>query len=452
MLCSNITPCGPNMPNSSSFESLADQATRLLFRAIVRMRRLTWGPKSDGFSGEVRPTRLTIVQFGDYLEAFERFRDGGAENYYAQRYTVDFVANLARQENIEQVTVITFGRDVPLAEVFPGLCVAGVNLYPLGRPPETSRLLAMVKATDPTHLIVGAPLVPLLEFGTAQGYRTLPLFADSFQGGGIKQRVRNAKLAFALSDPRITIVSNHNLAATLDLVRIGVDPNKVVPFDWPALISPRALAPKTAPPSGQTFRLLYVGQLNEHKGVGDLIRALAHLRHAVIDVSLSLIGAGDVQALGDLSYNLQVGDRVRFLGKRSHEQVQLEMREHDAVVVPSRHSYPEGLPMTLYEAMCSRTPILASDHPMFALRIRDGFNALVFRAESPDDLAKRIRDLMGSPATYESLSVNAETAAEHYLCPLKWDRLISAWLAGDHSTILSYAIAQMREQTAQLKA
>jgi hypothetical protein len=30
--------------------------------------------------------------------------------------------------------------------------------------------------------------------------------------------------------------------------------------------------------------------------------------------------------------------------------------------------------------------------------------------------------------------------------------LISAWLAGDHSTILSYAIAQMREQTAQLKA
>jgi hypothetical protein len=124
------------MPNSSSFESLADQATRLLFRAIVRMRRLTWGPKSDGFSGEVRPNRLTIVQFGDYLEAFERFRDGGAENYYAQRYTVDYVANLARQENIEQVTVTLSVVMSPWLRYFRGFAWLVFTCTPWGALPK----------------------------------------------------------------------------------------------------------------------------------------------------------------------------------------------------------------------------------------------------------------------------------------------------------------------------
>ena len=38
------------------------------------------------------PVRLTIVQYGDYAEAAARFHAGGEANYYAQRYTVDFVA------------------------------------------------------------------------------------------------------------------------------------------------------------------------------------------------------------------------------------------------------------------------------------------------------------------------------------------------------------------------
>ena len=44
------------------------------------------------------PVRLTIVQYGDYAEAAARFQAGGAANYYAQRYTVDFVARLAGDE------------------------------------------------------------------------------------------------------------------------------------------------------------------------------------------------------------------------------------------------------------------------------------------------------------------------------------------------------------------
>ena len=40
------------------------------------------------------------------------------------------------------------------------------------------------------------------------------------------------------------------------------------------------------------------------------------------------------------------------------------MSAHDIVIVPSRHDYPEGLPMTIYEALAMRTPLVVSDHPM----------------------------------------------------------------------------------------
>ena len=104
------------------------------------------------------------------------------------------------------------------------------------------------------------------------------------------------------------------------------------------------------------------------------------------------------------------------------------MRDHDAVLVPSHWAYPEGLPMTLYEALCTRTPLLTSDHPMFSLKIRDRDNALVFPERNPEAFAKCIDDLASSPQLYTELSIAAGKAAQGYLCPLKYDRLISAFL------------------------
>jgi hypothetical protein len=69
---------------------------------------------------------------------------------------------------------------------------------------------------------------------------------------------------------------------------------------------------------------------------------------------------------------------------------------------------------------------------MFALRIRGGDNALVFQAGSASALATSVLTLSSDGALYERLSQNAESAADGYLCPLKWDRLISSWLDPVH--------------------
>ncbi|HEX5660788.1 MAG TPA: glycosyltransferase family 4 protein [Polyangiales bacterium] len=394
--------------------------------------------------------RLVFVQYGDYSEAYGRLiEQNGAENYYAQRYTLDFVAELARSERVSSVTVVTFSRDEALQELAPGLRTAGLELYPQGGASRHKEMIRLVASLDPTHLIVSAPIVPLLRWGMEQEIPVLPLFADSFRGDDLRTQVRNARLAFVLNDPRIRFVANHNLAASLDLARIGVIDSKIVPYDWPAVDSPAHNPAKQAPTGERGIKLLYVGMVCEAKGVGDLLRAVAELVRGELDVTLDVIGQSRDGAMQALCAELQLEGRVRFLGMRPHAEVRRAMREADVVVVPSRHEYPEGLPMTLYEGLCSRTPLVVSDHPMFQLRIRDDENALVFRAGDPSSLAARVRQLIAETKLYERLSENAVQAAEGYLCPLKWDRLIEAWLDPAHGAEIQSNLLSTQPVTAQ---
>ncbi|MCA8963762.1 MAG: glycosyltransferase family 4 protein [Planctomycetes bacterium] len=393
-------------------------------------------------------TRLVFVQYGDFADAFERFSSGGRENYYGQRYTVDHVGVLA--ERHEAVSVIHFSGDAPLRTLSNGVRAMGVDLYPPGLSPRDTDLIGAVQALQPTHLVVAAPIPRLIRWGIDRGLQVLPLFADSFRAAGWRQRLRNWRLQRLLNDRRIRWVANHNIAASLDLERIGVRPGKILPFDWPALISPAQYEAKVAP-QGAGFRLVYVGQLTFAKGVGDLLQGFAALPRAA-GFRLTLIGSGPEEAkLRELAASLGISERTDFAGKISHDDVLAAMRDHDAVIVPSRHEYPEGLPMTIYEALCTRTPVLASDHPMFMLRLVGDENCVLFPASSPQALAAAVLRLRSSPALYERLSKNSANAEADYLCPLKWHVLLDLWLEGgpaSEAQLAEFCLAASRPRAA----
>lgn len=387
--------------------------------------------------------RWTIVQWGDYGEAFDRFAAGGEQNYFGQKYTVDFVADRAGEADMEQVTVISVAADQPARQLVDGLAVQGLQLYPEGARARYGDLTRAVAATRPTHMTVAMPIASLLRWGVRHGVRVLPLFADSFRRSGLRARIGYWRLARALNDDRIGIVSNHGLASSRDLQRIGVAGDKIVPFDWPPLITAEGYKAKTAPEPGAEIRLVYVGQLVEPKGVGDIIRAVAILAGQGVAVRLRLLGAGQVDLFRALAESLGVAASVAFLGTRPHGEVLEILCDSDLSVVASHHDYPEGLPMTLYEAMCTRTPLIASDHPMFAARIRDGETALVFRAGDAAHLAERVADLIGAPELYERLSRDYAEHTRHYLCPVKWDAVQSALLSPEGpETLRPYALSR----------
>jgi hypothetical protein len=185
------------------------------------------------------PRRLTFVQFGDYAEAFWRFAKGGPETYYAQKYAVEFVASLADRQDVECVTSVSFSSNLPTTVLPNGVRTVGVELYPKGQRPRHHQLVEAVRQTNPTHLIVRIPSIPLIRWGIRAMIPVLPMFADSFRARGVKASLQYRLLAFLLNSSSIELVSNRNLSASLDLQRIGVEATKIVLYDWPPIISPR---------------------------------------------------------------------------------------------------------------------------------------------------------------------------------------------------------------------
>jgi glycosyltransferase involved in cell wall biosynthesis len=132
--------------------------------------------------------------------------------------------------------------------------------------------------------------------------------------------------------------------------------------------------------------------------------------------------------MADLAAKLNLDGQVEFAGIIPNEDVPAAMRTADAVVIPSRHEYPEGLPLTIYEALAARTPIIASDHPMFRGALTHEDSALIFPAGNAEALAGAIHRLGSDAELYARLSANSQAAWEALQLPVTWGAMIEHWL------------------------
>jgi glycosyltransferase involved in cell wall biosynthesis len=281
--------------------------------------------------------RLTIVQYsGDYREAFDRFARGGQETYHAQRYSVNVVGSLAqRLEQVAVVCAVSESRyDVVLSN---GVRAIGAGL-PLGF--NASEVIPELVKTKPTRLSLTTPMVPVLKWADQHRIRTITPLADSFQKRGLRNALRNRRLAHYLNRPFVEWAGNHGLNACLSLLEIGVSSEKIVPWDWPVSHrpsdhSPRLLSGEVAP------KLLYVGTVTPEKGVGDLLRAITHLRQRNFRISLSIVGRDPDGSMVELARSLGLSDLVEFAGVLPNDAIPIAMRAADVVIIPSRHQYPD---------------------------------------------------------------------------------------------------------------
>ena len=366
--------------------------------------------------------RIVFVQHGDFREAALRLASGGGETFHAQRYSMEIVERLAAETAL--TAVVRVGR----GDVYRERLEAGVEAIGLGDDAELHGLLAELR---PTHVVLRTPERDTLLHCLALGARVLPSFADSFspRAGlrGLKDRIGFRRLASALNRPEITVVGNHNVAAAESLASIGVDPRRIVPWDWPRSPRPPDFAPKTAP-AGPPWRLVTVGSVGEAKGMGDAIRALAADTALREGATLEIVGAGEIEAMRSLAADLGVEDRVSFTGRVPFAEVAPRMHDADAVLVLSRHAYAEGLPGTIYLALASRTPLVVSDHPMFVSYLRDGRDAVITPERAPEALASALRGLLSDSDLYAALSTNAEAAFARIEHPVLWVELVERWL------------------------
>ena len=183
----------------------------------------------------------------------------------------------------------------------------------------------------------------------------------------------------------------------------------------PAGVGEEFLARAPAQPWG--WRLVYVGRIDERKGIDTAVRALAQLPP---EAELEVVGAGDAEAearLHALVSSLGLTDRVRFTGIVARDQLPARYAAADVAVFPVRWREPWGV--VPLEAMGVGRPVVATGRGGSGEYLRDGDNALLFDAEDPAALAAQIERLSVDELLRERLRVGgfktarAHTAAAH---------------------------------------
>jgi glycosyltransferase involved in cell wall biosynthesis len=191
------------------------------------------------------------------------------------------------------------------------------------------------------------------------------------------------------------------------------------------------------------------GALKESKGVGDSIEAVAIANAAHAGVEFTLAGPGDVDEWTAFAQRHGVAASIRLLGVTAAKRVLTKMRDSDTVVVPSRHCYAEGLPNTVFEALASRSPLIASDHPTFVEWLRPGVDSLRFKAGHPQGLAEQVERLIDEPGLYARLSRKSASALSGLYVGIEWTELITHFIedplcTGDWVEDYSLAALQTR--------
>ena len=150
-------------------------------------------------------------------------------------------------------------------------------------------------------------------------------------------------------------------------------------------------------PSGAALSLLYVGALQDIKGVDVLLRALPDLAERGLDVDLRVAGTGPYEAnLRRLADRLNVADSVTWLGYVDHDDLPMVYDDADVFVYPGRIDEPFG--RVMLEALASGTPVVASDVGSTDYIV--GNAGVRFPSENPAGLADACERLVADYETY----------------------------------------------------
>jgi glycosyltransferase involved in cell wall biosynthesis len=161
-------------------------------------------------------------------------------------------------------------------------------------------------------------------------------------------------------------------------------------------------------------RLLYVGGIEERKGLHVLIKSLAIVKKTIPDITLDIVGsirspvycANVMKLISDLN----LIDNVNFVGKINDEKLMDEYSNASIYISPA---YEESEGITILEAMATGTPVIATRSGGSESIITNDVDGLLVERGNSEELAFKI--LICGDALKEQLGEAGKMTAIKYL-------------------------------------
>jgi glycogen synthase len=277
----------------------------------------------------------------------------------------------------------------------------------------SARLDALVEAWRPDQLHAHSPVLDALAALPVARRRGLPLvyeirafWEDASVGNGTgregsaRYRVTRLLETYAARKADAVAVISEGLKA--DLIRRGIEPGKIIVspngVDMDLFGSPPAADAGFARSLGLdgADTVGFIGSFYDYEGLDDLIAAMPLLIARRPKARLLLVGGGPMEdALRAQAAASPAADRIRFVGRVPHDEVELYYAVIDVLAYPRKAMRLTELvtPLKPLEAMAQRKLVAASDVGGHRELIEDGVTGTLFPAGDPAALAAALADL-----------------------------------------------------------
>lgn len=309
---------------------------------------------------------------------------------------------------------------------FPGKTTVGWIAHAAASIP---RALAVARDADILHAQAFSSIPPLQ---AARAVRRIPLVATLHTSHFLKLAARpiwQTLLGRLVDAPDFSLATSREIAEVAEGLAPGTHVEALTNGVETSVFQPgEATLP---PPREGRVRIVVPRRLFEKNGVEYFLRALPRVVEQV-DVEAVLVGDGPERSkLERLVGELELGDRVRFLGATSHDAMPGILSSADVAVFPS---LVEATSVAALECMSCGVPVAASRVGGLP-EIVDETVGTLFAPADPEDLARRLTVLLRR----EDLAAVGRLARQRVV-----DRWSNARLAERHIEIYRELIDRRR--------
>lgn len=187
----------------------------------------------------------------------------------------------------------------------------------------------------------------------------------------------------------------------LKFIEAGLPTNKL-------FVKPNFLLNPPKPSYVKSDYVVFMGRLSEEKGIVTLINAARTL----LDQSLSIkvIGTGPLHEEYATTIKTAHLTNIELLGRKSSGDCFNLLLGAKMLIMPSI-SY-ETFGLTIVEAFACGKPVIASNHGAMAAIVEHGKTGLLFEPGNAEDLASKIRWMVGNPDACIEMGKNARAEFE----------------------------------------